>query len=150
MREATQADVYGISVIERLSFGEPWLEESILGDLQLEYSDYVVCEREGLVLGYAGLHRILYEGHITNIAVHPSVRKKGAGSAVLGELLRRAEARGIKDFTLEVRDSDEEAIRFYEKLGFVSEGVRKDYYPKEGGEREDARIMWRRGSPADL
>ena len=143
-RAATEADVYGISVIERLSFGEPWLEKSILGDLKLEYSDYVVCENEGQILGYAGLHRILDEGHITNIAVIPGARRRGVGGAALKELLKRTEMLGINSFTLEVRESDEAAIRFYEKHGFVSEGVRKDYYPVAGGEREDARLMWRR------
>ena len=150
LREATEDDAYGISVIERLSFGEPWLEESILGDIRLEYSDYVVCESEGLILGYAGLHRILEEGHITNIAVHPGARRKGIGAAVLKELVKRAELWGTMDFTLEVRDGDEAAIRFYEDQGFVSEGVRTGYYPKDGGRREDARIMWRRGAPADV
>jgi ribosomal-protein-alanine N-acetyltransferase len=146
IRRATENDVYGISVIERLSFGEPWLEQSILNDLLLEYSDYVVCEKDGFIMGYAGLHRILEEGHITNIAVHPSVRRQGIGEAALEKLMTIAEEKGIRAFTLEVRDSDEVAIGFYEKQGFVSEGVRKDYYPKEGGGREDARLMWRRGT----
>jgi ribosomal-protein-alanine N-acetyltransferase len=137
--------VYAISVIERLSFGEPWLEQSILSDLRLEYSDYIVCESDGLIIGYAGLHRILNEVHITNIAVHPSVRRRGVGRVALEELIRRAGARGVKDFTLEVRDGDAAAIRFYERQGFVSEGVRKDYYPGDGGGREDARLMWLRG-----
>jgi len=143
-RPAEESDVYGISVIERLSFGEPWLERSILDDIRLEYSDYIVCEDDGFVMGYAGLHRILEEGHITNIAVHPAVRRRGVGSAALRDLLRTAADQGINSFTLEVRDSDIAAIRFYEKHGFVSEGVRKDYYPVRGGGREDARIMWRR------
>ena len=156
LRRATEDDVYGISVVERLSFGEPWLEKSILDDIRLEYSDYIVCEKGGVILGYAGLHRILEEGHITNIAVHPSVRNRGLGKAILGELMSAAEKKGIKDFTLEVRAGDEKTIRFYERLGFVTEGIRKDYYPKEnaetnesgslkmGGGREDACIMWRR------
>ncbi|MDR3365217.1 MAG: tRNA (adenosine(37)-N6)-threonylcarbamoyltransferase complex dimerization subunit type 1 TsaB [Clostridiales Family XIII bacterium] len=148
VRPATAADADGISVIERLSFGEPWLKQSIRSDLLLEYSDYVVCENEGLVLAYAGLHRIIDEGHITNIAVHPSVRGCGVGTAALRELIRRAEMRGIADFTLEVRCGDAAAIRFYEKQGFVSDGVRKGYYPKDGGGREDAYIMWRRRARA--
>jgi len=143
-RPAAEEDVYGISIIERLSFGEPWLEQSILSDLRLEYSDYVVCESEGHITGYAGLHLILEEGHITNIAVHPASRRRGIGSAALAELMRRAEAKGVTAFTLEVRESDEAAIRFYEKQGFVSEGIRKDYYPAGGGERENARLMWLR------
>jgi len=144
IRTATEKDAYGISVVERLSFGEPWLERSILDDIRLGYSDYVVFESDGLILGYAGLHRILEEGHITNIAVHPSMRKKGIGKALLGELMRVAAEKGVTEFTLEVRESDEAAIKFYEEHGYVTEGKRKDYYPKEKGEREDALIMWRR------
>ena len=144
IREANENDVYGISVIERLSFGEPWLEQSIYDDMRLEYSDYLVCEDEGFISGYAGLHRILSEGHITNIAVHPSVRGKGVGTAVLEELMKKARGKGIKDFTLEVRESDEAAVGFYKRQGFISEGKRKDYYPCDEGEREDALIMWLR------
>jgi len=144
VRQATEEDVYGISVIERLSFGEPWLERSILDDLLLEYSDYIVCESEGHILGYAGLHRILDEGHITNIAVHPASRRRGVGSAALEELMRIAKAKGVTAFTLEVRGSDAAAISFYEKHGYATEGARKDYYPVSGGGREDARLMWRR------
>ena len=145
-RPADEEDVYGMSVIERLSFSEPWLERSILDDLNLEYSDYVVCESDGHIISYAGLHRILDEGHITNIAVHPAWRRRGAGSAALGVLIKRAEALGVTEFTLEVRGSDKSAVRFYEKQGFATEGVRKDYYPAHGGGREDARLMWRRGA----
>jgi tRNA threonylcarbamoyl adenosine modification protein YeaZ/ribosomal-protein-alanine acetyltransferase len=146
LREAGEEDVLGISVVEQLSFGEPWLEKSIRDDLELDYSDYVVCERDGVVLGYAGLHRIGEEGDITNIAVHPAVRRKGIGTAVLAELIRRAEAAGVKDFSLEVRVSDKGAAAMYEKAGFLGEGHRKSYYPTDDGAREDALIMWRRGS----
>jgi len=143
-RSAGEDDAYGISVIERLSFGEPWLEKSVLDDIKLEYSDYVVCEAEGQILGYAGLHRILDEGHITNIAVHPGMRRKGIGEAALDELIKKAKEKGVTSFTLEVRDSDTAAVAFYEKHGFVTEGARKDYYPVKGGGREDARLMWLR------
>jgi ribosomal-protein-alanine acetyltransferase len=186
VRAATEDDVYGMSVVERLSFGEPWLEQSIRDDLELPYSDYVVCAIDSaekittngvtentaagatentaagaaenatngspdtcvapaFIVAYAGLHRIVGEGHITNIAVHPSVRRKGIGTRTLLELIRRSEAEGIDSFTLEVRASDAGAVDFYEKLGFKTEGRRKDYYAKlNGGGREDALILWRR------
>ncbi|MDR0876185.1 MAG: tRNA (adenosine(37)-N6)-threonylcarbamoyltransferase complex dimerization subunit type 1 TsaB [Clostridiales Family XIII bacterium] len=149
IRPATPDDVYGMSVVERLSFGEPWLEQSILDDLTLPYSDYVVCvskENPGFVAAYAGLHRVVGEGNITNIAVHPSVRRSGIGTQTLIELMHRAGAAGIDSFTLEVRASDTGAVDFYKKLGFEAEGRRKNYYAKtDGGGREDALIMWRRG-----
>ena len=149
VREALPDDVYGISVVERLSFGEPWLEQSIYEDLELPYSDYVVFapkENPSFVAAYAGLHRIVGEGHITNIAVHPSLRRGNIGSATLTELIRRSEEEGIDSFTLEVRASDLGAVRFYESLGFKVDGFRKDYYVDPKGGREDALIMWRMDS----
>ena len=60
---------------------------------------------------------------------------------MLQELLLLAKERGIGDITLEVRDGNEPAIHIYEKLGFVSEGIRPGFYEKPV---EDALIMWRR------
>jgi ribosomal-protein-alanine N-acetyltransferase len=147
-RAVCDADVYEMSVIERLSFGEPWLEQSIRDDIALPYSDYVVCvfDRDDgdEILGYAGIHNICGEGSVTNIAVHPAARRCGIGSGMLAELMHRSETHDVSAFTLEVRVSDAGAITMYEKMGFVATGRRKNYYPKEGGAREDALIMWRR------
>ena len=60
---------------------------------------------------------------------------------MLTDLLARAEERGMEAFTLEVRVSNAAAIHVYEKLGFVSEGIRPRFYEKP---TEDAVIMWRR------
>lgn len=58
----------------------------------------------------------------------------------LTELLKEGKNRGVAHFTLEVRVSNAPAIHLYEKLGFTSAGIRKNFYdcPKE-----DAMIMWR-------
>ena len=48
---------------------------------------------------------------------------------------------GVEAFTLEVRKSNDTAIHLYEKLGFVTEGVRKKFYEEPV---EDALIMWKR------
>ena len=45
-----------------------------------------------------------------------------------------------RGYTLEVRVSNEAAIRLYEELGFETRGVRRGYYTDN---REDALIMWR-------
>ena len=55
----------------------------------------------------------------------------------LFEVTASDERRG---YTLEVRVSNEGAIKLYEGLGFVSRGVRRGYYTDN---REDALIMWR-------
>lgn len=55
------------------------------------------------------------------------------------ELIKVAFDRGITSLTLEVRSSNEAALRLYESLGFIREGIRKDFYSKP---KEDAVIMW--------
>ena len=45
-----------------------------------------------------------------------------------------------RGYTLEVRISNTDAIRLYEKLGFERRGTRRGYYTDN---REDALIMWK-------
>ena len=53
-------------------------------------------------------------------------------------------SRSIQSIFLEVRVSNEPAIRLYEKLGYEQVGLRKDYYPLTSGGREDAIVMKKR------
>ena len=48
--------------------------------------------------------------------------------------------RGISRFTLEVRVGNKTALHLYESLGFVSAGIRKNFYDLP---KEDAVIMWK-------
>lgn len=94
----------------------------------------------GQVCGYVGVWKILDEGHITNVAVAPDYRRMHIGRAMLEALIEVTGQAGIERYTLEVRASNEPAIRLYEGLGFKSEGIRPGYYEDNG---EDAVIMWR-------
>ncbi len=75
-----------------------------------------------------------------NVAVDPATQRRGIATRLLEhlfDLTRDDERRG---YTLEVRVSNEDAIRLYEKLGFERRGIRRGYYTDN---REDALIMWR-------
>ena len=74
----------------------------------------------------------------TNVAVAPVERCHGVGGMLLTELLKIAENKGVARIVLEVRASNDSAIRLYERNGFVQCGMRKGFYefPKE-----DAYVM---------
>jgi ribosomal-protein-alanine N-acetyltransferase len=83
---------------------------------------------------------ILDEAHITNLAVHHDYRQRGAGRAIMQELIRHAAYSGIARLTLEVRPSNQAARHLYATLGFKEEGRRRGYYLDTN---EDAIIMWK-------
>lgn len=124
--------------IEELCFSDPWSEGAFTDSLKSEFSHFKVWEEEGSVLGYIGFYAVAGEGSITNVAVHPSQRKKGIGLALVREILTLGKELGLDYVTLEVRESNSPAISLYEKCGFRNMGTRRNFYTKP---RENAVIM---------
>lgn len=141
VRLAEERDVHEVAELDKLCFAMPWSEESFRQEFtENERALYIVAEIGGRIVGYAGMWVILDEGHITNVCVHPDYRKRHIGEGILRVLIAAGAQVGVERTTLEVRKSNAPAIALYEKLGFVSEGVRKGYYENNN---EDAIIMWR-------
>lgn len=129
-----------IAALERACFSAPWSEQLLEDALFNPQASFIVAEDDqGNILGYAGLHVILDEGYIDNIAVEPDARKHGVASALL-DVYCRFGAVNLAFLTLEVRASNLSAIGLYEKFGFSRVGVRKNYYRDP---TEDAFLMTR-------
>lgn len=140
-RRMTPADVPFISKLEQETFSMPWSAESFLEMISKEDARYYVAERDGQLLGGCGVLMIAGEGNITNVVVAPEARNQGVGTAMLKYLMEDGKREGLTAYTLEVRVSNAAAIHVYEKLGFVSEGIRPGFYEKP---TEDAAIFWKR------
>ncbi len=140
-RRMTPEDVPFISRLEEETFSMPWSPESFLQMIAKEDTRYYVAEEGGHLLGGCGLWMIAGEGNITNVAVAKEARRRGVGTGLLTYLMQEGNREGVSAYTLEVRISNEAAIHMYEKLGFVSEGIRPNFYEKP---TEDAMIMWKR------
>ena len=119
----------------------PWSKESFISTIQSKDAFYVVAEAEGEIVGCCGVINACGDGDISNVSVKESLRGKGIGKAMVSTLLTWAESIGVENYTLEVRAGNERAIRLYESLGFVGEGIRPGFYDKP---KEDALIMWKR------
>ena len=133
-------DIKNVVEVETKSFTIPWHEESFIQELTNNLALYLVAKIENKAVGYVGVWKILNEGHITNVAVHPDYRNQGIAKALVSELLLLCMKEGIDSFTLEVRESNIIAQTLYKKLGFVEAGIRKKYYSDNN---EDAVIMWK-------
>ena len=139
IRYMTEADLPAAADLERRFFSVPWTEAGLRESFERPEYLFLVVEEDEKVIGYAGLSQVLDEGDVTNIVIDEEYRGKGLGSLLTASLLEEGRKRGIQAFTLEVRVSNQTAIHIYEKLGFVSAGVRKGLYEKPA---EDALIMW--------
>lgn len=137
--EMVPEDVPEVAAIERLIFSQPWSEKGFLDSLASPDTGYLVVKVQGKVVGYCGFLQSFDEADITNVAVHPDWRGKGIAFQMLQMLMNQGKTRGIERYTLEVRVSNASAIHVYEKLGFASVGIRKNFYDMP---REDAMIMW--------
>ena len=75
-----------------------------------------------------------------NVAVDGDYRRRGVATRLLNRLFELTSSDDRRGYTLEVRVSNGQAIKLYERLGFVARGIRRGYYTDN---REDALIMWK-------
>ena len=137
-----ERDLDAVLAIEAASFTNPWTREMYLAELENHDVSYcfLVRNSEGEVAGFCSFWRILDELHINNLAVAPEWRGSGAGTALMNRILAEGARMGARRATLEVRRSNEAALRLYQRLGFSIAGVRRDYYSQPV---EDALVLWR-------
>ena len=141
IRPLTEEYVDQVCVLEEEAFSMPWHKESFMEMIANENACYLVALAGEEVVASCGLRHIVGEGEITNVVTKSTMRGQGIGRQILVKLLEEGAKIGAQAFTLEVRVSNAPAIHLYESLGFVSEGVRKNFYEEP---TEDALIMWKR------
>jgi len=151
IRRLVYPDLPQVMAIERRVFPTPWslamfvLELSKQSGICLAATELAGAPAAGgadddqRLLGYLICSRYDTVWHVMNVAVDAEHQRTGIASALLAELYAQVgddEAR----FTLEVRRSNDVAIRLYEREGFRAAGMRRRYYQDNG---EDALVMWR-------
>jgi ribosomal-protein-alanine N-acetyltransferase len=144
IRELELGDLSAIEAIEQRAYPTPWSRSMFASELAKPTSICLGAFEGADLVGYVINSRYVDAWHVMNVAVDPERQRRGVASALLQrlfELTRDDERRG---YTLEVRVSNEDAIRLYERLGFEARGIRRGYYTDN---REDALIMWRDARP---
>ncbi|MBO4882910.1 MAG: ribosomal protein S18-alanine N-acetyltransferase [Lachnospiraceae bacterium] len=144
VRRMEVSDIGPLANIEKQCFSRPWSEREFGHLVEKTDALYLVADvtfESGMrkIVGTAGMRILGTEGDIDNVAVLPEFRNLGIAGKLLDGLLDMGRQKGVTEFTLEVRVSNEYAIKLYEKAGFVSEGIRPGFYEDP---KEDANIMW--------
>lgn len=134
----TAETVEAVAGIEKICFESPWSLGSLAEELSNPLAVFLTAEFGGETVGYAGMHHVIDEGYITNVAVLPDYRGQGVARALMGAMLGYCEQNGLRTITLEVRESNAAARRLYESLGFEVVGRRRNFYSRPV---EDAILM---------
>ncbi len=122
-----------IARLEQLCFSEPWSTDGLRTELSNPKAHFLTAvTTDNCVAGYVGMHQILDEGYIANVAVFPEYRGQKVASQLIAELQKLPD---LSFISLEVRVSNLAAIALYEKMGFVRAGIRRGFYsaPVEDG-----------------
>ncbi|MGI6403543.1 MAG: ribosomal protein S18-alanine N-acetyltransferase [Oscillospiraceae bacterium] len=117
-----------VALLERLCFSQPWSQTALEEELANPCATWLVAKDAGQLLGYAGMHQVLDEASVTNVAVDPAHRRKGVAKTLMLTLEEICRQKGASFLTLEVRASNQNAIALYRSLGFETVGQRKHYY----------------------
>jgi ribosomal-protein-alanine N-acetyltransferase len=142
-----QVHIAGVLEIEHEAFSAPWTAQMFLQEVE-ENSfsrSYVVLDN-GRVAGYFVAWFLRREVHLLNVAVAKSHQRKGIGRRMLQYLIDLAKSEHKDMITLEVRESNEVAIRLYRSFGFTPVGLRREYYHDD---KENALLMSRAVSGRD-
>ena len=117
-----------LTILDRECFSIPWSRNLFENELLSENAYYVLALHGNRVVGYGGINKVLDEGNITNIAVHPQYRNCGIASNILHALIDYSKNSGLSVVMLELRESNNKAFNLYVKYGFQIVGKRKNYY----------------------
>lgn len=138
IRTMEERDTEAVAELEAQIFSKPWSRKGFLDALHMEGTVFLVAEEDSKIAGYIGMYTAPPEGEITNVAVAPQMRCRGIGKSLIDGIKSEAKKHAVSSIILEVRVSNENAIRLYEKNGFTKQGVRKGFYELP---KEDAYIM---------
>ena len=131
-------DVAEVLAIETVSYTTPWSEILFMNEIYKSGSMPKVARFGESIVGYICAHRVLDEGHILNVTVHPGHRRQGIAAGLVAHMIWLFKEQGCRVIFLEVRISNEAALRMYEKTGFRPIAARKRYYTLPD---EDAIVM---------
>ena len=141
-RLASKEDLDGVLAVEEASFNNPTTREWYEQELKRPEVCFVYVLRtpDYRVAAFCAFWLVADQAHINQLAVLPQLRGAGLGTQLLEAVIAEAAHLGAVELTLEVRASNQAALRLYDRAGFQRAGVRTNYYTTP---IEDAYILIR-------
>ena len=124
--------------IEKQCFDNPWTTNMLVSEILNPNTHFLCLWKKDEMIGYISIWIVMDTANINNFAIDKPFQKKGYGSYLLQKSIAALKSENIREVTLEVRASNESALKLYRSNGFEIIGKSKEYYKKP---TEDAYIM---------
>ncbi len=138
IRAARSTDIHAICELDRITLLSKWSPEMYRTLMTDGRSELRVASMGERLIGFHAVTKVHPDIELLKIGVTPEFQGTGVGMALLDDVLGQARSHGFSSCFLEVRASNNRAIRFYRKRGFEVVGVRRAYYREP---IEDALVM---------
>jgi len=136
----SESDLDRVVAVEQTVYSHPWTLGNFKDALKSGYAAFKLEAGEHLI-GYLVAMQVIDEVHLLNITVAPAFQRQGWAHAMLQFLNLWSLQKEAQCLWLEVRQSNERALKLYKAFGFEQVGLRKDYYPESRTSRESAVVM---------
>jgi ribosomal-protein-alanine N-acetyltransferase len=134
IRRALTTDLETIVELEEKTFGQSlgyaFLKQELLEN---DFSRIYVIEENNQIAGYISYRVVDDKSELLNFLIHEKYRQKGYGKKLFDFVINELKSEGVKTLILEVRVSNERAIKFYESYGFKEVLTITNYYQNEDG-----------------
>ena len=137
IRAWEEKDISVIAEMEKRCFSDAWTEGMLYDSYRLPIYRCFLAEEGGQVCGYCIVIVLFEDAEVANIAVDAPHRGRGIAKALMEKMHTEARLAGAQQSLLEVRVSNENAIKLYERFGYERYGKRARYY----ADGEDALLM---------
>ena len=139
--EAGRAEqLNAVLAVELRAYAHPWSRGNFVDALASGHQAQLLMA-DDVLLGYFIAMKGVDEVHLLNITIAPDHQGQGWAWVCLDALALWARGQAAQCLWLEVRTSNVRAIKVYAAHGYKRVGLRKNYYPAAGGQREDAIVM---------
>ena len=145
IRDWTEKDLPKLMALERACFVDAWTTEMMKNEFLRDGFCGVLAEEDGEIVGYLCGYSLFEDAELLKTAVVQERRGKGIGGLLLDAFTEKVLLQGAEKIFLEVRVSNEAALRLYVSRGFEKTRIRKRYY----ADGEDALEMKRELRPED-
>ena len=142
IHKSKESELQAIAMLESACFHDPWpLEQVIYESKENPVANLYSATIDDEVVGYIDFFITFDSASIARICVADEYRRNGIAKTLIEKMVEvcKKQKEPVENITLEVRESNEAAIKLYEKNGFKTITKKKMYY----SDGEDAIYMVR-------